>query len=77
MDIYVVRFDPKVEWFETVEKPSLPDILGQARPSVMESKGINDALDRIKTMRRPDGSLAFPEDQYDFETGDMTSPRSS
>ena len=64
---------PNVEWFETVEKPALQDLLGQSRKSAADVQGVQDALARIKAMKKGDGSIAFPEDKYDFETGDLRS----
>lgn len=62
---------PEVKWFETAEKEPLMDLLGRQRKGAGDVKAVQDAVKRLREMTKPDGSLAFPEDQYDIETGDL------
>ena len=62
---------PRVEWFETVEKPLMSDILGKARTAAHDLPAVQEAIARIRAMKKPDGSLAFPEESHDIEAGDL------
>jgi hypothetical protein len=64
---------PKVEWFETVEKPVLQDMLGKSRLPAADTPGVKEALDRIRAMTKGDGSLAFTDETHDFR--DWRSPQ--
>ena len=62
---------PEVKWFETVERPEGDDLLGKARLSPEDFKPVQDKIAEIRQIKRTDGSLAFPEHEFDIETGDL------
>ena len=63
---------PKVEWFETVERPSTDDMLGVSKVSPAEAPEVKAALERIRAMAKPDGSPAFTDDTHTFQIGDLS-----
>lgn len=63
---------PEVKWFETVERPQTDDPLGVSRATPAESPEAQAAAQRIRDMKLPDGSPAFPEGTHDIQIGDLT-----
>ena len=67
---------PRVEWFETTGESNIRaalEPLGVRRPAAQDVPEVKAAIDRIRAMKKPNGSLAFPEADYAIETGDLKS----